>query len=245
MIIIPDVHGRFFWKNSIKGHETEEIIFLGDYTDPYSYEGVTYEQTLKNFKEILKFKKEHNDNVTLLLGNHDLCYISNDMPRCRFDYNNHDELSKLFRENISLFKLMHHKIINGRFVTFSHSYIGKHWLNKVYDFYEKDIIEIEKVINDHLHALDNSFITRSMRIAGHARGGEYIVGSLVWSDISEILEEGNKIFDIDFQIFGHTQLQSQPIITNDIACLDVREGFELTDDGILISEPLHIEQKLF
>ena len=35
MIIIPDVHGRKFWRNAVKGFETEKIVFLGDYVDPY------------------------------------------------------------------------------------------------------------------------------------------------------------------------------------------------------------------
>ena len=27
MIIIPDIHGRSFWKDAVKGHENEKIIF--------------------------------------------------------------------------------------------------------------------------------------------------------------------------------------------------------------------------
>lgn len=36
--IIPDVHGRNFWKNITSNEEIakyEKIIFLGDYLDPY------------------------------------------------------------------------------------------------------------------------------------------------------------------------------------------------------------------
>ena len=34
ILIIPDIHGRTFWKECIKC-ECDEIIFLGDYLDPY------------------------------------------------------------------------------------------------------------------------------------------------------------------------------------------------------------------
>ena len=34
MIIIPDIHGRDFWKE-VTAIEDEEFVFLGDYVDPY------------------------------------------------------------------------------------------------------------------------------------------------------------------------------------------------------------------
>lgn len=75
MIIIPDIHGRTFWKYAVKGRETEEIVFLGDYVDPYTeLEGIEPSKGLVALKEVIEFKKHHPENVTLLLGNHDLCY---------------------------------------------------------------------------------------------------------------------------------------------------------------------------
>lgn len=44
ILIVGDVHGRTFWqeaKNLI--NEMDRVIFLGDYLDPYSYEGVSRE----------------------------------------------------------------------------------------------------------------------------------------------------------------------------------------------------------
>ena len=75
MIIIPDVHGRTFWKEAVKGRENEEIVFLGDYIDPYGYEGITPEEGIIALEDIIKFKQDHPNNVHLLLGNHDAGYI--------------------------------------------------------------------------------------------------------------------------------------------------------------------------
>ena len=48
ILIIPDVHGREFWKEA-KDYPGK-IVFLGDYLDPYTYyEGITTEQALENF----------------------------------------------------------------------------------------------------------------------------------------------------------------------------------------------------
>lgn len=33
ILIIPDVHGRTFWKYAIDKYD--KVIFLGDYLDPY------------------------------------------------------------------------------------------------------------------------------------------------------------------------------------------------------------------
>ena len=35
LIIIPDVHGRSFWRDAVKRNPGAEFIFLGDYLDPY------------------------------------------------------------------------------------------------------------------------------------------------------------------------------------------------------------------
>ena len=45
MIIIPDTHCRTFWKDAVrKKGETEKVIFLGDYLEPYTeQEGITVE----------------------------------------------------------------------------------------------------------------------------------------------------------------------------------------------------------
>ena len=83
MIILPDIHGRTFWKNAVKGHENDIIVFLGDYLDPYGHEGISVEDAIANFEDIIQFKKDHNKNVILLLGNHDCGYIWPSVNSCR------------------------------------------------------------------------------------------------------------------------------------------------------------------
>ena len=68
--IIPDVHGRTFWKKAQENIDKyDKVIFLGDYLDPYvDYDGVTNEQAFDNFKELLKILlKDNRDKVTLIL----------------------------------------------------------------------------------------------------------------------------------------------------------------------------------
>ena len=46
ILIIPDVHGRTFWKSAVESGDYEKIVFLGDYTDPYEMEGITNREAL-------------------------------------------------------------------------------------------------------------------------------------------------------------------------------------------------------
>ena len=65
ILIIPDIHGRNFWKNAVEKHfeDTSKTIFLGDYLDPYPWEGITRKEAIANFQEIIDFKKENKDKV--------------------------------------------------------------------------------------------------------------------------------------------------------------------------------------
>ena len=46
ILIIPDVHGRLFWKKAVETGDYEKVVFLGDYVDPYELEGITDEEAL-------------------------------------------------------------------------------------------------------------------------------------------------------------------------------------------------------
>lgn len=41
LIVVPDVHGRDFWKTA-KDYDCD-VVFLGDYLDPYPLDGITKE----------------------------------------------------------------------------------------------------------------------------------------------------------------------------------------------------------
>jgi predicted phosphodiesterase len=57
ILIIPDIHGRTFWKETIEKHkdEVDKIIFLGDYLDPYPWENITRKDAIRNLEEIINF----------------------------------------------------------------------------------------------------------------------------------------------------------------------------------------------
>ena len=237
MVIIPDIHGRSFWKEAIDGRANEKIIFLGDYMDPYNYEGIGSEQALANFKEIIEFANSHT-NVILLLGNHDCHYLSEGISKgSRFDMWNFPQIVKVFKSYNKQFLMAYEKEINGKNFVFSHAGISRKWtdshplLTKGIDF---DKVNIVEWANNAWEVKDAKFISMLNDIS-FRRWGMSDYGSMIWADTMDHYTDNKGEHLIgDYQIFGHTQTESQPLIFDKFADLDCRRGFILDDYGNIL-----------
>lgn len=222
MLIIPDVHGRKFWVDAIEKYPEEKVIFLGDYIDPYPIEGITPEEALEVFKDILERKKSEPDRITLLIGNHDLMYMDGNFIEnsCRHDWNNHGEIIALYKENKDLFKLG--EIREG--ILFSHSGIHPGWLENHPEYERNSMEETLEYLNSNLW---DPNVLRTLSEVSYWRGGYDYHGSPVWSDVREWLNEEKRISPI-LQVFGHTQLNEGKTIIdrdNNFACIDCKKVF--------------------
>ena len=236
-IIIPDVHGRTFWREPLKNQEInkyDKIIFLGDYLDPYEHENITPRQAIDIFKEIIQLKKDNPNKVILLIGNHDIEYWS---PFCnifvRYDNVNSKEIEILFNENKNLFSLAHEETINGKRYLFSHAGLMNFWYNTYKDLIgELNIDNLNRLLysKEGIEALCQLSFFRTKYTYNQS-------GSIIWSDVREKLRDKDDaiVQPFDFQFFGHTQQIKDPIITENWACLDCRKAFILNDDGTFFS----------
>lgn len=255
MLIIPDVHGRGFWRDVIKGNEDKDIIFLGDYFDPYSNENLYQSDAIKEYKDIIEFKRNHYHNVTLLLGNHDLGYVYPSLKYVsRHDWHNEDEIRNLILENKDCFDLAAERTINYKRFFFTHAGLHLGWLNTYAKsmlssfFDEEGNAEWNRVRGDGINCAfhvdlnhciaDNDF---SMSIFGEIlgihsfyRGGFENYGSPIWADIREF--DSTEYYNTNdsenpiIQIVGHTQVDN-PLAVNNVYCLDARCGFYINSDG--------------
>ena len=113
--VVPDVHGKLFWKNAKdKIDSVDEVVFLGDYLDSYSFLGnFTRKEEFENLIEILDFKRAFPEKVILLLGNHDIAYLFDlgcsrqAMGEMRKAYKN------CFEQNIDLFQMTEYVQLNN------------------------------------------------------------------------------------------------------------------------------------
>ena len=61
-MVIPDVHGRYFWKEPVKKYfdTVDRVVFLGDYLDPYEGEEGLADDIFENMMEIVRHPAEHS-----------------------------------------------------------------------------------------------------------------------------------------------------------------------------------------
>lgn len=219
MLVVPDVHGREFWRKPIEDYPEEEVIFLGDYLDPYPEEGISPEDAIQVFMDILLLPiKYPKREITYLLGNHDLAYLNpiHKQSAPRHDWENEKEIINLFR-GIGM-DSWNVATIKGKYI-FSHAGIHSGWISRHPEL-GRDIYEVTKTLQEKLWSPD--VMTALSEYSGFRGGWEYNIGSPVWSDVREWVNwEPDEIQDY-IQIFGHTQL-------NDGVIIDIRKDWKCID----------------
>lgn len=214
-IIIPDVHGRKFWKDAIpfieKGVKT---IFLGDYIDPYPHEGISKKEAIDNFDEIIKTADE-NKNIILLIGNHDTTYLYPEarICDCRADKKNFDLIKEMFNYIKPRLKL----IVKVGDIMISHAGLHNEWVKRIKPLLKewypyKSLIES---LNTLVHETDINRLNILSDISEY-RGGSELAGSCVWADIREFANENHQYR----QIVGHTMC-SKPVILKNERIIDI------------------------
>lgn len=248
IIVLPDIHGRRFWEVARERiDECDQVVFIGDYFDPYDFEGITVIDAIENFREILLFAMEHPDKVVMLLGNHDLPYFSEkylalSKYHCRMSREWHSVIADMFEVNRELFKLAH--VEND--ILFTHAGCSTKWLKSIHAK-PATLSELVTLLNS---LLSDAKGMRQLYMVSHHRGGLDEAGSCVWADVDELVcapvdlhISGNLVK----QVFGHTLqvgydrvgnlVSGPPITTSTIKMLDTRCAYML-DTATFTHTPL-------
>lgn len=234
ILVIPDVHGRTFWKEAVDKNPDLPVVFLGDYLDPYSAEEISEKHALVNFQEILDFKKSNMERVTLLIGNHELHYLDMELEFSRKDTVNAPLIHDMLYENLKLFRIATFAQSDRKTFLFSHAGILESWWKKHFPNVGDNINDVCNALNNKLSddSTITSFINEALMDASKARGGEDEAGSCVWADINE--HKGKKGFLSNvYQVFGHSQLKKKAKIKKGYADLDCRKAFVIMSDGAI------------
>jgi len=221
ILIIPDVHGRDFWKPALK--YKGEVIFIGDYTDPYPDENFYDEDAYLALLEIIDFKQKNPDRVTLLIGNHELHYYDPNFKCSRFSEDYYEKFHELLTQTptASLFQVCK-QVENYLFI---HAGITKKW----YDLH-RDLIFYTG--NNLEEQLNNLFIDykKSFGEISYYRGGYHTSGSPMWADYHEFIYETEPFNNDIIQIVGHNQFNGKNYLSiNNIRLLDNRQLYLLSN----------------
>lgn len=236
LLIIPDVHGRDFWRKAIEkeGSGVEKIIFLGDYLDPYYFDVIKQDKMMEGFRNILQLKREDPEKVILLEGNHDAHYhFLNEWRHngrgSRFDPDHAEEYHELFNENEDLFQASFQW--QERYL-FTHAGLTKEWIkqNKIDSTRWKTLDDVVMFLNGLWKRRDSS-----LGNVGRSRGGRCQSGSPMWADWMEDHMFNTTLqgypFEETYQVFGHSlDIYGTKRVLQCAACLDNRASWVLTED---------------
>ena len=228
ILIIPDVHGRTFWRDAVVAAGEMPVVFLGDYLDPYPDEWISRQEAWDELQAIVALKKAQPERVTLLLGNHDLAYVNSAIKGSRFDQRNARRNRAFFFENLALFDLTFSVEVPGRRYLLSHAGILPGWVSANEKLFGAGD-DIGDRLNDLLHDDSRRFpFMMALSDVSFCRGGINLYGSPVWADVSEHFSDRFE-WDGVYQIFGHSRIPKE-IITPYWACLDCGRAFVLEPD---------------
>ncbi len=205
-LIIPDLHGKDVWLNAINiAHEA--VLFLGDYFDYFDPE-----KEIENFFEILNYKKVHSRTI-LLLGNHELSYISGiDQKYSGFHSETFHLISSVLEELISKRWLKVAHAIDERTIC-THAGISTAFCIQNNIPLDLNAIELAQHVND-------LFLTnrKPFALGNNHYHGNSIYASPLWIR-PEMLQVSR--YENLFQIVGHTQHESLTIVDDAICFTDV------------------------
>ena len=225
ILVVPDIHGRDFWYPALdyKG----EVIFIGDYTDPYPQEGFEEKDAYEGMLKIIEFKKQNPDRVTLLIGNHELHYYNRYYMAGRFNNRYYEKYKEILtcEENKNLFQICK-QIDNYLFI---HAGLTKVW----YDNHLADFKDLGNTLEEQLNKVFFEKMEIFHEAAMEYRGGFHEAGSPLWADVNELWDEKEHFAPDIIQIIGHTQIiADEPIIKDSIWLIDNRQLYILKDNAI-------------
>lgn len=234
ILVIPDIHGEMTWADQAYTAlgNGRHVIFLGDYVDSYD-PAVSGVEISYNLNAIINFKKKFPEDVTLLLGNHDLAYVFSKTYTSGFNPTMWYAYRELFESNWDLFDLAwgYKNPDTDRYTLLTHAGLtDHHWGNIIAEIEDKDSRMFKLFGADwetlSIHEILNYFKNNMELLwqVGQIRRGIDITGSVIWADKSELIRD--RFVGID-QIVGHTNsnaFEIEKIDGDTLYFTDIRQG---------------------
>ncbi|PPS21983.1 metallophosphoesterase [Brachyspira murdochii] len=224
--VIGDLHGKDCWKKLLEGRfsEFDKIIFMGDYSDD-SWVRFDDEEIINNLKDVIEFKKNHNDNVELLIGNHDFQYIVGYPTASRYRESYAKEMNKIFNDNANIFKPIH---IENNYI-FTHAGITNGWIDYIKNKYNIDNINIDNIesIVNIVYKNDKD----DCNIASFRRGGLSRFAGILWADTEDLTADSWVGYN---QVVGHNRVKPYSIIKKDDSIIYMSDHFDSEQDKLLV-----------
>lgn len=233
LLVVGDIHTRYEKVERIikKYNNTHKFIFMGDYFDQF-----------KDTPEInastagwLKTQMKDRSDWIYLKGNHDEIYDPRTSCMCSgFSTQKKTAINEVMSlEDWDKLKYFHYE--NGYW--FSHAGLSKYWF--VHPMGQGLVIEnVQKIIDESVIKQRTGLGTaNAIWAASLARGGEHVVGSILWQDWRDL----EMIPDVK-QVVGHTPISKIQTISDNVIN-SVVVNVDCSSSSIYHSEVLEIDEK--
>lgn len=224
-IVIPELYGNQSWKlTAASKNSYNKIIFLGNYLNFHGTYPRNSNVLVKNFEDLIKFASQNKDKVELLIGWNDLHYLwPSEFPTTRRVYTRYDDVVKLFKNNLSLFKTCY----TYRDYLFCNGLITRDWYDSVKDkahhLLNNSYVSLEYTLNGMLNYASTRKLL-SQEGYDSLRNNRDFAGPL-----------GTKKSDLySTPISGFKQVINGPYISEDIIKLDVFSNLKLQNTELYL-----------
>lgn len=222
MIAIGDIHAKTIWKEIVKKHPDEQILFIGDCFD--CFEKISTESQIINFLEIIELKKKYPETI-LLLGNHEYHYLAGtNCAYSGYQDNGAVAIQQVLEDNIHNLQIAHS---HNNFL-FTHAGVTKTWALKNL---EVNNVDIATQINELFLANRLKFGYNREDTSGY---GDHVCQSPLWVRPDSLKKD---IIAGCIQVVGHTP--TKKIILGNVINIDVldktKKYLKITDTAEIMS----------
>lgn len=197
--VIPDIHGNENFEIKVKNLQeanVDKIVFLGDYFDSHDPDDNFLVQR-RCFNRVLELKNSNPDFYTVLLGNHDIQYLTRlgASSTSNKQWEHATEIQELLLQNRQKFDAV---FVADNWI-FSHAGITSNWKKCWFD---------DKTFSDINKTLQVSKNISCFNWQGLDPYGDDPINSCVWVRPPSLIEKGLPVYN---QCVGHTVLDSEEL----------------------------------
>jgi len=231
LLIIPDIHTHFAKVERIiaKFSKTHKFIFLGDYFDQF---GDTPELNAATASWLKQTMNKFPDWV-YLFGNHDVHYHPQFTCMCSgFSTSKKTAINQeLTIEDWNKLKFFHAE--NNHW--FSHAGLTKYWFqHPIKDGISEE--NVNDIIADAVISLQNGNYNNAIWASSPSRGGNSIVGGIVWQDWRDM-----ELIPNFHQVVGHTPLKKTATISDNVVNSSIT-NLDSSAGGVYFADLLEIDE---
>jgi predicted phosphodiesterase len=229
-IILGDIHGKSIWKEILRANtDADRIVFIGDYFDSFVINGT---EQIQNFQELLKYKSTTNQEIVLLIGNHDHHYFKEVgyTGTSGFQHRYALQISQLIEEHRQYLQIAY----SFDNILCTHAGVGETFLNKILGEHQWNQENIAAQLNQLFVDNINAF-----EFNGWEPSGDNIGQTPIWIRPNSLMKDSKQIRKSWIQVVGHTRMKQIPSVASTngryyfIDTLDDSVQYLMVENGII------------